>query len=52
MIVIEAVILEGDVVVMFSDSKVSVCRAEEVYKYALSPELLSTQMSKESLPQS
>ena len=46
--IVEAVIDKGDVLVTFSDGKVSICKAEEVYKFALTPEVL---MTRERLPE-
>ena len=45
--VIETVLFRGDVLVTFSDSKVAICKAQEVYKFALSVEAL---LEQEGLP--
>ncbi len=49
--VVEVEVFQGDVVVTFSDGKVSICKAEEVYKFALEPETLQAKQAKESLPE-
>ena len=50
--VVDVEVFRGDVLITFSDGKISVCRAEEIYRYASSPEMVSAKMRKETLPES
>ena len=41
--IVETVLFMGNILVTFSDGKMAICKADEVYKFALTPNVLLNQ---------